>query len=173
MNVGPLLARRSCSSLLPPGTVDAPISRNYRRAVGSGTESNLTAAVSTAIPARLFRHTRDVSVQKQSARRRGDRSSRVEGIGHKSRSALPSRSAQPNVELVSAERLLNLGVRIIVGEFGPACQLCLQNGSTETKPNRHNGPEWRLFHASMERALGDCTRIRTYAWQNQNPVGDA
>jgi hypothetical protein len=89
-------------------------------------------------------------------------------------SAFPSRSRSRHRTTVSAERLLNLGIfRIIVGEFGRVCQPCLQNGSTETKPNRHNGPEWRLFHASVERAwetalVGWGTRIRTSTWRNQN-----
>ena len=66
--------------------------------------------------------------------------------------------ALSNVELVSAERLLNLGIfRITVGDFAQACQSFLQNGSAETKPNCQNGPEWRVLHDSVERTLGDRT----------------
>ena len=63
--------------------------------------------------------------------------------------------AQSNVELVSAEPLLNLGIfRTTVGDFGPACQPSLQNGSVGTKPDGQIGPEWRVFLDSVERAFG-------------------
>jgi hypothetical protein len=93
----------------------------------------------------------------------------VEGIAHEPCSALPTAKsvAQSNVELFSAERLLNLGIfQIIVGDFGRAWQPFLQNGSAEVKPNGQNSPQWRVFHDSVERPLGD--RTGWLGWQDSN-----
>ena len=75
---------------------------------------------------------------------------------------------QSIVELVSAERLLNLGrFRITVGDFGRACQPFPENGSAEMKPNGQNGPEWRVLHDSLEGASGD--RTGWLGWQDFEP----